>query len=416
MGDDGRNAADSGAVLAEGAAPVGGAPAEVVVGKDGPLGERRHAVDDPADLTPAWMTEALRAGLAANISSGAAGGPVGGGEIEVVAVRHERIGTGQTGANYRCHLEYADPVAARRAAAPTTVVVKMGAGDPSGRDLVRRGYRNEVGFYAAIAGRAQINTPRCWQAAITADSRSFTLVLDDAAPATPGSQEDGCGVEQASEVVRNLAGLHAPFWNSADLAAMVSWLAPDTPEGAAFLGALHISATDDFITRFGSRLPAEDVVTLRAAAQLIETWVSSSHTPFSLLHGDYRLDNLLFAPDGPDTLAVDWQTLAIGLPARDLAYFLSTALPPALRREQESALVGDYHDRLVELGVRDYSVADSFTDYRRGMLQGPLITVLGAVLAPTEHTDSADRMFLSMIQGACAAIRDLDTLDLVAAG
>ena len=40
----------------------------------------------------------------------------------------------------------------------------------------------------------------------------------------------------------------------------------------------------------------------------------------SLVHGDYRIDNLLFSKDGPDCLAVlDWELSTLGHPYADLA-------------------------------------------------------------------------------------------------
>ncbi|MBL7495004.1 phosphotransferase [Frankia sp. CNm7] len=346
------------------------------------------------------MTAALRGG--------------GAGDVTVTGLRYEPVGTGQMGSSYRFHLEYAGDGAA--APAPRTVVVKMGAGDPASRDVVRRGYRNEVGFYARLAASVQIRVPRCWQAAISADSRLFTLVLADAHPARAGSQEAGCDVEQAADAVRNLAGLHAPFWNSALLDAESSWLERSDDAARAFMGELHVAATAEFVERYRTRLEPADADTLRRAAALTYRWQVACESPYSLLHGDYRLDNLLFPADGPGVCAVDWQTLSIGLPARDLAYFLATALPSDERRAHEADLVASYHRRLVELGVTGYSAADCFTDYRRGMLHGPLITVLGCVYATAVRTDSSDRMFLSMARGACAAIRHLDSLELVASG
>ncbi len=41
----------------------------------------------------------------------------------------------------------------------------------------------------------------------------------------------------------------------------------------------------------------------------------------SLVHGDYRLDNMIFAPDGPRILGVlDWELSTLGHPWSDLAY------------------------------------------------------------------------------------------------
>lgn len=50
----------------------------------------------------------------------------------------------------------------------------------------------------------------------------------------------------------------------------------------------------------------------------------------TLVHGDYRLDNLLFAPDGPEILAVlDWELSTLGHPYADLAaVIMQWQMPP----------------------------------------------------------------------------------------
>ncbi|MEL6575736.1 MAG: phosphotransferase family protein [Pseudomonadota bacterium] len=52
-----------------------------------------------------------------------------------------------------------------------------------------------------------------------------------------------------------------------------------------------------------------------------------------LVHGDYRLDNAMLAPEGPDVVAVlDWELSTLGHPLADLSYFLMTwAFPADLR-------------------------------------------------------------------------------------
>jgi aminoglycoside phosphotransferase (APT) family kinase protein len=186
-----------------------------------------------------------------------------------------------------------------------------------------------------------------------------------------------------------------------------------SPDGAAFLGEVTKSATEVFVERYGGDLEPADVETLRAAAEAIAAWVGARPEPFAVVHGDYRLDNLMFGTDPDDVVAVDWQTLAVGPPARDVAYFLATSLVVDQRRTTEEHLVSRYHAGLVARGVDDYPADRCYDDYRLGVLQAPMITTLGAAYATAERSDRADVMFLAMARRACAAVRDLGSIDLV---
>src|SRR3546814_6374214 len=153
-------------------------------------------VDGPQELTPGWITAAL---------------DHGGHGLRVIDVVSERIGTGQMGATYRMHLTYDG------SPGPATLVAKLGADDPAARALVAPGYAAEVGCYTALAHTVSVRTPRCWYGQISADSASFTLLLDDVADCAPGVQAEGCSVAQASAAVMNLVGLHAPRWDDRSL-------------------------------------------------------------------------------------------------------------------------------------------------------------------------------------------------------
>ena len=127
-------------------------------------------IDGP-DITADWLASSLRASIP---------------DVAVRAVEIEQIGTGQTGANYRLHLD-ADGL-------PPTLVAKTAAGDRAARERVGQGYRSEVGFYTDFRDRVRIRTPRCWHAEISGDNCSFVLLLDDLAPARPGVQAEGCTI------------------------------------------------------------------------------------------------------------------------------------------------------------------------------------------------------------------------------
>jgi hypothetical protein len=357
-----------------------------------------QVVDDPFALTPEWLTVALRAA---------------GHDVSVREVSFERIGTGQIGASYRLHLDATGPV-------PATLVAKLAAGSPQARERVSEGYRKEVRFYADLAGLVAINTPTCWYAAISEDCQSFTLLLEDLAPAVPGHQAHGCRPDQAVAAVQNLAGLHAPLWCNPLLHDHADWLRPMDEATGAFLGELMVGATEQFVDRYADRLGEGDVETLRQSAALIGRWSIAGNDIFAVTHGDYRLDNLMFAPDcsagsggaASTVAAVDWQTATTGPPVRDLSYFLGTSLSVELRRTHERELVEVYVAALKARGV-DHPLERCFEDYRLGVLQGPFITVMGCIYATAEPSAASDGMFLAMASRSCAAIRDLSTLELI---
>jgi hypothetical protein len=344
-----------------------------------------------ADLSPAWLSEALRAG---------------GHDLTVASVSAERIGTGQIGTSYRLSLGY------QGKPGPPTLVAKLAGGDPDARARVADGYAKEVGFYTHLASTLDVRTPRCWYGAISDDKMDFTLLLDDIFAASPGVQAVGCSVSQAYDAVRNLAGLHAPRWNDPSLREH-AFLGSGGPEMAAFLSDLLVGSTEQFIARYDNRLQDRDKGTLRDVASAIGGWLAAPPVPYAVVHGDYRLDNLMFAHDTGDVTALDWQTVSLAPPARDLAYFLGTSLLRADRRAHQEALVAHYHDHLVARGVSAYDAGSCWDDYRLGQLQGPMITVLGCMYATSTPNEHSDRMFMAMATRSCAAIRDLSSLDLV---
>jgi hypothetical protein len=170
-------------------------------------------------------------------------------------------------------------------------------------------------------------------------------------------------------------------------------------------------SADITLEKLGDRMSAADRETFTAAMNLVTPWLLAEQDRFALLHGDYRLDNMLFYPDATRVTVVDWQTLGVGLPARDLAYFTATSLKPELRSIIETDLVDAYHQALSGYGVTGYDRETCWRDYRLGMPQALLISALGFAFATA--TDRGDDMVLTMLARGCQAIRDLRTLELI---
>ncbi|MCW1958953.1 MAG: aminoglycoside phosphotransferase family protein [Mycobacterium sp.] len=348
----------------------------------------------PADVTARWLTDVLSRPER---------------QVVVDAVEVTPIGTGQTGATYRIAARYGSSPADL----PDSFVVKLPAQDNAVRERVALSYRSEHAFYTGVADSVAVPVPRCHHCALADDGAQFVLLLDDMAPAEQADQIRGCTRAESELAVTALAGLHGPRWGDQAWLSFTGTVMPKPDEATARgLGDITKLAASTTIEKLGARMTEADRATVLESADLIADWLLGSPDRFSILHGDYRADNLLFG-DGRVTV-VDWQTLAVGLPARDLSYFLGTSLEPGERARHERALVESYHRALIAFGIEGYDTETCWQDYRFGMLQIPLITTLG--FAFSAATERGDDMVLTMLERGSRAIRELGTLELVRGG
>ena len=340
-------------------------------------------------LTPDWLAAALAP------ASGFA---------EIRSLRTEPVGTGQMATTVRVFLE--------TDSGDRTVIAKV-ARDDVGPEMARTAYLKEVAFYNELRHRVAMRTPDCLYAAVEPESVRFVLLLEDLAYARPGDQIAGCTPEHAHAAVINLAGLHGPTWCDETLRS-VPWLWGDPKASSEILGPFLAIAADGFEARFAAELTEDESAVVAASRELLIPWLVAGGERFAVTHGDYRLDNLLFPEDDPGGVAaVDWQTVGLGPPGRDLAYFLATSLSPEDRRRHEEALLATYHQALADHGVTGYTQEECREDYRLGMLHGPLIIFLGRLTATV--TDRGDEMFKVMWQRCARAILDLGSLDAIRA-
>lgn len=106
----------------------------------------------------------------------------------------------------------------------------------------------------------------------------------------------------------------------------------------------------------------------------------------TLVHGDYRIDNLLFAPDRPECVAVlDWELSTLGHPFADLAaVIMQWGLPPGdvgrglanvdrapLGIPEDQAFIDAYCQRMGLPGIDRFGFYLAFTYFRMAsILQG----------------------------------------------
>jgi aminoglycoside phosphotransferase (APT) family kinase protein len=125
--------------------------------------------------------------------------------------------------------------------------------------------------------------------------------------------------------------------------------------------ASYVRNREQFIERYGAVVDDDMLARLdEIQGRAPEISASLAAEPWTLLHGDFRLDNLLFRPDG-EIIVLDFQGLGSGRPAVDVAYFITTALT-AEHRDEEAHLLRSYHDALVDAGVSTYPWDDLVHD------------------------------------------------------
>jgi Ecdysteroid kinase-like family len=346
-----------------------------------------NVVERPADLTAAWLTAAIDAGTIADFTV-------------------ERIGTGQMSECYRVGLTYTD--GGSRSDRPGSVVLKVAATDPMSRQTgVTLGlYEREVHFYRDIAPRLRGPVAPCYHAAYDAASGIFDVLLGDANPAVVGDEIRGATTAQAQLAVTELARLQGPLLGDTTLAD-APWLHRDTPVTQALITALHAG----FVDRYGDQIAPHHRMVCERLVGGFDDYLAEEAAEgriHGLVHGDYRLDNMLFGADGADRplTVVDWQTVTWGPAMTDLAYFLGCALPAAERRKHYDALLDGYHTALGP--DTPISLADVREGVRRQSFFGVMMAIVSSMLV--ERTERGDAMFMTMLQRHSEHVLDTDAL------
>ena len=216
--------------------------------------------------------------------------------------------------------------------------------------------------------------------------------MEDISGAAQGDQIEACSPDVAAAVLEEMAGLHAPCWEAPELEGL-EWLNRATPESDGFLVALVPSLLPGFLERYADTLAPEHQEVCRLFVEHLPAYLRLRGGPRTAGHGDFRLDNLLFQPDNPRPVVVDWQTAAWAGASVDVAYFIGGCLGTEDRRAHEQELLAHYHDALRRRGVHDYSLELLRADSRRDTFAGILMAIVASMVV--QRTERGDLMFLT---------------------
>ncbi len=350
---------------------------------------RPQLIERPTDLTAEWLTAALGAGTVAEFTV-------------------NRIGTGQMSECYRVALSYADGEAG-----PASVVLKVAAADPSSRQTGQAMglYEREVTFYTDLAPGLGGPVAPCHHAAYDRASGAFNLLLADAAPATVGDEIRGATPEQAMLALSQLGLVHGPLLgdHAPDGANSID---RESPVNQGLIAALYAG----YIERYRDQIAPEHRHVCERLVESFDAYIAAeneSGAPRGLIHGDFRLDNMLFGQDGAQRplTVVDWQTVTWGPAFTDVAYFVGGSVPIETRRAHYDALLAAYHEALgANSGV-------SVDDVREGVRHQSFFGVVMAIVSPmlVARTERGDAMFMAMIARHCQHVLDTDALAILPA-
>jgi hypothetical protein len=350
---------------------------------------------NPEALTAEWLTAAL--GGSAVFADAA---------IESFVYEPIAAGVGFLGKLGRLRLTYA-----KGNGAPSTLVAKLPTEDQRSRQLALmfRFYEREVSFYRDIGADAGIRVPALHYGAADPSNGDFVMLLEDLAPARVGDQLVGCTAAQARSAVAAIARCHAKWWRSPRLESF-PWLPATNDPVHHFAQPAYQGCWPAFVQFVGDKLSPELKRTGEELADKVVRMLDGiADRPQTLIHGDYRADNLFFGgSDGNTTeAAVDWQVSSRGGGVFDLAYFLSGNVATDIRRAEEKDLLRLYLRILQEHGVEDYSFEQCFEDYRYATLYCLVYAVI--VIGTLDPTNARGlSLFHANFGRVAAAIADLD--------
>jgi aminoglycoside phosphotransferase (APT) family kinase protein len=152
------------------------------------------------------------------------------------------------------------------------------------------------------------------------------------------------------------------------------------------------------IGRWIKQYRASETESIEAMDRLIE-WLPAHIPPgeeTAIVHGDYRLDNLIFHPTEPRILAIlDWELSTLGHPLADFAYHCMTwVVPPdafrglagvdlaALGIPDRASYVRRYCERTGRAGIDNFDYYLAYNLFRMaGILQGIMKRVVDGTAA-----------------------------------
>jgi hypothetical protein len=346
----------------------------------------------PAGLTPAFLTAQLRE--QGSLSAG----------VEVTEVRQETVGdgTGMMAEITRLVLSYSGD----EGSAPDSLIAKYASANETNR-AVANSFQlplRETRYATDLDPLTSARTPLTYASLLDGDR--FLILMEDLGDYDVGSQVLGADLRQTEIAIDELAKLHSAFWNKVDALDWVPGIANSFHADNMVVGAN--AGWDNMVNLFS--VPASVSQYRDQFLAAIPALQRERMTdPVTLVHGDFRMENLLYGnrDDHDDVVIIDWQGPLKARGMFDVALFLGQSTTTEVRRTHERELLGRYREGLVAGGVAGLTESEIWDDYVRCVLYDWVYT---AVVAGT--LDASNEIAFSwmskMVERQVAASEDLE--------
>jgi hypothetical protein len=171
-----------------------------------------------------------------------------------------------------------------------------------------------------------------------------------------------------------------------------------------------------FLDRFGDAIPEGGAAIGKAVGDAYESLLElGGMPPRTIVHTDFRLDNMFFGAVGSDDefVLIDWQLSTKGGGCYDIAYLLCQSMPVERRRAVEERVLRRWWDVLVERGVRSYSWERAREDYDRSALVCLVIPVISGATMDLGN-ERGEALIRALVERSFTAVLDRDAARLLA--
>mmetsp|Transcript_107711 Transcript_107711/g.322184 ORF Transcript_107711/g.322184 Transcript_107711/m.322184 type:complete len:556 (+) Transcript_107711:187-1854(+) len=247
------------------------------------------------------------------------------------------------------------------------------------------------------------------------ETHGFLLVMErlTAPQWTRVDPREGCSQEQAVAAVEALGRMHGLFADDGELGALPFLGVKPLGSEGQFEGGFALC----FMRSLGELQKHLSPAAMAACGRMMRGSVGRvlkqlTQPPLTMLHGDFKLENLRFA--GSKIGAFDWGLVTRGRGAWDFAYFLVHGIRPERRRQLDRELVRAYlwhRQRILAeaKGGTFVAVTEALCQKFEHEVRSALLCILGKlviVLADYQGSEQLRQMLQRNVKWAGAAVED----------